>query len=32
MPLNPTPINTPAPVAPRVEGQWNYGTADNQVL
>ena len=32
MPLNPTPINTPAPVSPRVEGQWNYGTADNQVL
>ena len=31
MPLNPTPINTP-PTAPRVEGQWNYGTADNQVL
>lgn len=39
-PNTPTPINTPAPVtspitpptAPRVEGQWNYGTADNQVL
>lgn len=43
-PTTPTPINTPAPVAPapitpptapaqpRVEGQWNYGTADNQVL
>ena len=31
MPLNPAPINTP-PTAPRVEGQWNYGTADNQVL
>ena len=32
MPLNPTPINTPAPVAPRVEGQWNYGTNQEQVL
>ena len=32
MPLNPTPINTPAPVAPRVEGQWNYGTNEAQVL
>jgi GH24 family phage-related lysozyme (muramidase) len=43
-PVAPTPINTPAPVAPapitpptvpaqpRVEWQWNYGTADNQVL
>ena len=41
-PTTPTPINTPAPVTapapitppttPRVEGQWNYGTADNQVL
>jgi hypothetical protein len=28
----PLPINTPTPTQPRVEGQWNYGTADNQVL
>ena len=41
-PTTPTPINTPAPVtapapitpptAPRVEGQWNYGTNEAQVL
>ena len=43
-PTTPTPINTPAPVAPapitpptvpaqpRVEGQWNYGTNQEQVL
>lgn len=37
-PTTPTPINTPSPApitpptTPRVEGQWNYGTADNQVL
>ena len=26
------PIPSPTPEAPRVEWQWNYGTADNQVL
>lgn len=41
-PTTPTPINTPAPVTaptpitppttPRVEGQWNYGTNEAQVL
>lgn len=28
----PTPSPTPAQQAPRVEWQWNYGTAENQVL
>ena len=27
-----TPTTPTAPTPPRVEGQWNYGTADNQVL
>lgn len=39
-PINtPAPVTAPAPITPptapaqpRVEGQWNYGTADNQVL
>ena len=32
-PTTPTTPTTPtAPTPPRVEGQWNYGTADNQVL
>lgn len=37
-PTTPTPINTPAPApitpptTPRVEGQWNYGTNEAQVL